>query len=491
MDLAGDINIENAAPLVVGQMPAKSRKKHHKAHEDCQNCGAKLTGEYCHECGQHGHVHRSVFHVVEEVIHGITHMDSRAWRSLPMLAFRPGTLTRNYVMGQRARYVPPFAMFLFSVFTMFLVFALSGGPGLVANVPSSKAEVIAEARDVVRDRESDLRDARSEVRDAEAELLNLRSDIEASPSAMGAAEGAIGAAQGQVSGAQAKVDQAKAALARAMAAPEAVTGQAKGTVPVPTSPQVGNVTGTPTFNTQADKDAALGEIASEMIKARNDGDQVALGALTLAQRVAAASPVVATTPPATKSGETLVNPKAKVDVEMNGSKALVELDSSDNIVTMLKNSMRRGDFIVTPWPEINKKIKAKTENPDLFLYKLQNTAYKFSFLLVPLSLPFIWIMLFWKKDVTLFDHAVFSLYSLSFVSFLFILISLGARFVPAGQLFGLAAIAMPIHIFFQFKGAYQLKWFSALWRTLLFCSIFSWAVILAFLLSIIALGVTG
>jgi Protein of unknown function (DUF3667) len=115
MDLVSDINIENTAPLAVGRTPAKNRKKHHKPQENCQNCGAKLTGEYCHECGQHGHVHRSVLHVIEEVFHGITHFDSRTWRSLPMLAFRPGTLTRNYVMGQRARYVPPFAMFLFSI----------------------------------------------------------------------------------------------------------------------------------------------------------------------------------------------------------------------------------------------------------------------------------------------------------------------------------------------------------------------------------------
>ena len=158
---------------------------------------------------------------------------------------------------------------------------------------------------------------------------------------------------------------------------------------------------------------------------------------------------------------------------------------------MLTDSMRDGTFILTPWPEINAKIKKKTANPELFIYKLQNTAYKFSFLLVPLSLPFIWLMLFWKKNVTLYDHAVFSLYSLSFVSFLFMMISLGAHWFSLGLAFGVAAVIMPVHIFFQFKGAYQLKWFSAFWRTSLFCSLFAWVIMTTFFILIITLGVTG
>jgi hypothetical protein len=319
----------------------------------------------------------------------------------------------------------------------------------------------------------------------------VQADSEASPAAIGTLTGVLGAAQGQVSAEQAKVDQAKAAVARAIAAPESEGAKATPAVKPSGSDQVANAETSPTFKTQADKDTALAEITAEKVKATLDGNPVAVSALALAERVARATPVVAAAPVSKAKAASNDQAKAKIDLEVGATKIDVELGERDDILNMLKASMRRGDFIVTPWPALNEKIKHKTENPDLFLYKLQNTAYKFSFLLVPLSLPFIWIMLFWKKNVTLFDHAVFSLYSLSFVSFLFILISLGARFSPVGQLLGLAAIAMPIHIFFQFKGAYQLKWFSALWRTILFCSVFSWVVLTAFLLSIVALGVTG
>lgn len=130
MDFAGEIKIEKMAPVDVAVAPPKRQNKHHLPVKNCQNCGTKLVGNHCHACCQHGHVHRSVSHVVKEVLQGIAHLDSRAWRSLPMLAFRPGTLTRNYVMEQRARYVPPFAMLLSLISAMFLVFSFSGRHGL-------------------------------------------------------------------------------------------------------------------------------------------------------------------------------------------------------------------------------------------------------------------------------------------------------------------------------------------------------------------------
>jgi hypothetical protein len=472
MDLAAGLNIENAAPLAVGGVPAKSRKKHHKPHEDCQNCGVKLEGEFCHACGQHGHVHRSVLHVIEEVFHGITHFDSRTWRSLPMLAFRPGTLTRNYVMGQRAKYVPPFAMFLFSIFAMFLVFAFSGGPNLVTKEAVTKAELVQNARELVADRESDLKDAQSEVVDAQKELADLRAASDTQPGEIGAASGQLGGARGQLASAQRQLNEAKAALATAIATPEQPAN-----APAPKSKAAASIT----FETPEEKAEVLAQLNKAKAEAKDGGNGLAGTVIDATTKIANEGEIASTPQSPTKDGTNAKKP----DVEIN-------FDSdNDNIMTMLKDSMRRGNFINTPWPELNEKIKHKTENPDLFLYKLQNTAYKFSFLLVPLSLPFIWLMLFWKKNVTLFDHAVFSLYSLSFVSFLFMMISLGAHWFSLGAAFGVASIIMPIHIFFQFKGAYQLKWFSAFWRTSLFCGVFSWIVVLAFFLSIIALGVTG
>jgi hypothetical protein len=472
MDLVSDINIENAAPLAVGRTPATKRKKHHKPQENCQNCGARLVGEFCHECGQHGHVHRSVLHVIEEVLHGITHIDSRTWRSLPMLAFRPGTLTRNYVMGKRARYVPPFAMFLFSIFAMFLVFAFSGGPNLVSEEAATKAELVQNARELVAERESDLKDAQTEVVDAEKEIAALRAATDTEPGEIGAATGALAGVQAQRANAQRQLDEAKAALEKAIATPEA---SPKG--PTPKLKSAASIT----FDSEEEKAEVLAKLKQAKAEAKDGGNGIESTVIDATAKVANEGAVVGG-----------ANADTKSPADAKGSDVEINFDSDDdNFMTVIKDSMRRGDFVNTPWPELNEKIAKKTKNPDLFLYKLQNTAYKFSFLLVPLSLPFIWLMLFWKKNVTLFDHAVFSLYSLSFVSFLFMMISLWAHWFSLGAAFGVASIIMPIHIFFQFKGAYQLKWFSAFWRTVLFCSVFSWTVILLFFLSIIALGVTG
>lgn len=111
-----------AASLVDGE------KSHGEAaHGACANCGAQLSGNYCATCGQPAHVHRTLGHMVEEFLHGLLHFDTRAWCTLPMLVFRPGTLTRDYIHGKRARFISPLAIFLLAVFTMFVVFAFAGG----------------------------------------------------------------------------------------------------------------------------------------------------------------------------------------------------------------------------------------------------------------------------------------------------------------------------------------------------------------------------
>ncbi len=61
-----------------------------------------------------------------DLVHGVLHLDGKFWRTLPLLAWRPGELTRRYVDGERAKFVSPMAMFLFSVFLMFAVLSICG-----------------------------------------------------------------------------------------------------------------------------------------------------------------------------------------------------------------------------------------------------------------------------------------------------------------------------------------------------------------------------
>ena len=92
----------------------------------CLNCDTPLTGAYCHACGQQGHVHRTIGAFMHDLLHGALHFEGKLWRTLPMLMFRPGTLTRRYIEGQRARFVSPMALFLFTVFLMFAIFQVLG-----------------------------------------------------------------------------------------------------------------------------------------------------------------------------------------------------------------------------------------------------------------------------------------------------------------------------------------------------------------------------
>ena len=70
----------------------------------CRNCGAALDGPYCRQCGQKAHVHRSVGVIVHDLVHGVLHLDGKLWRTLPLLTWRPGELTRRYVHGERAKF---------------------------------------------------------------------------------------------------------------------------------------------------------------------------------------------------------------------------------------------------------------------------------------------------------------------------------------------------------------------------------------------------
>src|SRR5688572_8599173 len=118
-------------------------------HEACLNCGTELIGAHCHQCEQAGHVHRTLTAFWHDLAHSVLHFDGKLWRTLPLLALRPGELTRRYVAGQRASFVSPMALFLFSVFLMFAVFSTIGGPigsGSATRVDQTPAEERAEAR---------------------------------------------------------------------------------------------------------------------------------------------------------------------------------------------------------------------------------------------------------------------------------------------------------------------------------------------------------
>lgn len=96
----------------------------------CANCGAGLNGPYCSACGQRADHHvLTMREFLAEALEGVTHADSRLWRTLAALVSKPAFLTREFVAGRRASYLPPFRLYLVLSVVFFLVVPLTAHIG--------------------------------------------------------------------------------------------------------------------------------------------------------------------------------------------------------------------------------------------------------------------------------------------------------------------------------------------------------------------------
>jgi hypothetical protein len=311
----------------------------HTHERNCLNCGALLTGPYCHECGQHAHVHRTLSAFFHDFLHGVLHFEGKIWRTLPLLAWKPGELTRRYIDGQRASFVSPIALFLFCVFLMFASVSLFSHVGEVT--PKVKRDIAAE----------------------------LRTD-------------------------QQKLAQLNAARTAAEKA-----GQ-------PTAK----------FNEQ------IGDLKDEI-------------------------------------------------------KALETVRSGGNALQVDKSGM----------PDWLQGVVAEgAKNPELVVYKLKTNAYKFSWLIIPLSVPFVWLLFPFSRRFRPYDHTVFVTYSLCFMT---LLVVAGVLFGAVGlaSIAGLLWLLPPFHMYRQLKGAYGLSTGGALWRASLL-TIFALIVIGLFAALLVGVG---
>lgn len=366
--------IEAAADAVTGGLlgaavePAAGAT-HAGAHGGrCRNCGTTLIGAHCHACGQSAHVHRTVGAIGHEIAHGVFHFEGKIVRTLPMLAFRPGELTRRYIAGERARFVSPLAIFLFSVFLLFAIVANLPGWQFVGGDDFLKPgfqQSLAETRTRL---EGQLKQADATIADATGEIAEERADEQPDAERIARYEKHRAATR-----------QARAGIVTAIKA-----------LPV----------------TAAEKDT--GEV-----------------------RVTADGP---------------------------------------------------------NWLE--QKFEHARENPKLILYKMKMSAYKYSWALIPLSVPLLWLLFPFSRRFGLYDHAVFATYSLSFMSLLVIVLAvLGVIGVP-GWLLGTAGFLVPpIHIYKQLKGAYTLGRWNGLIRTTLLITLIFCVTVPVFALLLVYFGV--
>ena len=123
----------------------------------------------------------------------------------------------------------------------------------------------------------------------------------------------------------------------------------------------------------------------------------------------------------------------------------------------------KGELESVPW--IQTAVKKWRMNPGLMLYKLQTNFYKFSWLLIPLSIPFVWVLFAWKRAFRAYDHAIFVTYSLSFMTlFILAIVLAGLAGAGASTMTLLSIFIPPVHIYKHLRGTYRLSRFSALWR---------------------------
>jgi hypothetical protein len=88
----------------------------------CLNCGDPIAGFYCATCGQKKvDVRVSLRRMTAEAMEDELFMNATLPRTVGALLFRPGHLTREYVEGRIARYVPPFRLYLISSVLLFVL----------------------------------------------------------------------------------------------------------------------------------------------------------------------------------------------------------------------------------------------------------------------------------------------------------------------------------------------------------------------------------
>ena len=393
--------LESVGEAVTGGLAARAVEpaagEGHGEGGACLNCGTELVGPHCHRCGQAAHVHRTLGAFWHDLAHSVLHFDGKLWRTLPLLAWRPGELTRRYVAGERAGFVSPIALFLFSVFLMFAVFSSIGGPfgsDSTAKLDRTPAQERAEAR---RDFERERAESLAELKQLQAERARLAEARQPT----------------------ADSDREIAQLRAKLALEEKLFNQALALI-------------------AADEQREIRQAKAE-------------------------------------EEATVVGPARKAAEQADGN--FVVVSGADSVNEWFRHAYK----------------KAK-DNPKLLAYKLQTNAYKFSWALIPISVPFLWLLFLHRRRYRrykAYDHTVFVTYSIAFMSLGVIVLSL-LRLIGVPEVIAGFAILFvpPLHIYRQLRGAYSLSRWSAIWRTLVLI-VFAFVAAGLFFTLLLALGLLG
>lgn len=99
----------------------------------CATCGEPLQSLYCHRCGERLH-HRHEFafsHYCREIMHQVTSLDVKIFKTLLLLVSKPGQLTEEYLLGRKNKYIRPLRLYLSSSMLYFFSFSFFDKAALV------------------------------------------------------------------------------------------------------------------------------------------------------------------------------------------------------------------------------------------------------------------------------------------------------------------------------------------------------------------------
>ncbi len=97
----------------------------------CLNCETKFTGHFCPNCGQAFKEYDRPFgFIIYNFLGDFFAFDTRFFKTLFALMVKPGFLTKEYLEGRRVRYAPPFRIFVFVSFLLFLLLQIYTNRGL-------------------------------------------------------------------------------------------------------------------------------------------------------------------------------------------------------------------------------------------------------------------------------------------------------------------------------------------------------------------------
>src|SRR5689334_15738493 len=91
--------------------------------DHCKNCNTVLRGKFCHVCGQKVAIkeEQTLNHLLREVLHFFTHIDSKFFKTLKNILFRPGTVTKDFSEGITIRHYKLSSLYIIITLLYFLL----------------------------------------------------------------------------------------------------------------------------------------------------------------------------------------------------------------------------------------------------------------------------------------------------------------------------------------------------------------------------------